>query len=227
MMLKHVFNWSSRPPEAASPAGTGEPPGGPDPAAPHDRRSRLERTPRSRRRSRLARQIAAAIASSTPKSRRRSRLARPDRGGDHASRAQIAAEIAFRPPAPTALRRAPGRARAPSGASPLRFQPCRSRRRSWLRCRVPPAPAALRRAVSNRPDPVGSWLRRWALLRALQRHSAASRTPTRSRRRLLFRRLQGRPLQRLFAALSRTAQITIWIAFRPPSSLRILGFRHL
>ncbi|KAK7385589.1 hypothetical protein VNO78_31315 [Psophocarpus tetragonolobus] len=56
-------------------AGTGEPPGGPDPAPPHDRRSRLERTPRSRR---------------------RSRLARPDRGGDRASRAQIVAEIAFR-----------------------------------------------------------------------------------------------------------------------------------
>ncbi|KAK7401068.1 hypothetical protein VNO78_12380 [Psophocarpus tetragonolobus] len=55
---------SSRPPEAASPAGTGEPPGGPDPAAPHDRRSRLERTPRSRQ---------------------RSRLARPNRGGDRVS----------------------------------------------------------------------------------------------------------------------------------------------
>ncbi|KAK7379954.1 hypothetical protein VNO78_32231 [Psophocarpus tetragonolobus] len=104
---------SSRPPAAASPAGTGEPPGGPDPAASHDQRSRLERTPRSRQ---------------------RSRLARPDRGGDRASRAQIAAEnrvsfdrpdriaveIAFRPPAPAALRRV-STAQIPSdlGASAL------------------------------------------------------------------------------------------------------------
>ncbi|KAK7376106.1 hypothetical protein VNO78_34958 [Psophocarpus tetragonolobus] len=98
---------SSRPPAAASPAGTGEPPGGPDPATPHDRRLRLERTPRSRRASPPGHpdrggdrashaQIAAEIASRTPRSQRRSRLARPDRGGDRVSRAQIAAEIAFR-----------------------------------------------------------------------------------------------------------------------------------
>ncbi|KAK7392096.1 hypothetical protein VNO78_20523 [Psophocarpus tetragonolobus] len=114
-LSSHGFNvtvsncWSassSRPPEAASPAGTGEPPGGPDPAAPHDRRSRLERTPRSRG-DRVSRaQIAAEIASRAPRSRQRSRLARPNCGGDRASRAQIAAEIAFRPPAPAALRRA-------------------------------------------------------------------------------------------------------------------------
>ncbi|KAK7404658.1 hypothetical protein VNO78_05613 [Psophocarpus tetragonolobus] len=172
---------SSRPPEAASPAGTGEPPGGPDPAAPHDRRSRLERTPRSRRRSRLARQIAAAIASSTPKSRRRSRLARPDRGGDRASRPNrggdrvsaarssgssprtgprtrskrrfTAAFSAVQIPSEI-LASVPRSARS-SGSSPRCLEPPRSRRilASALGA-APRTPAALRR-VSN-PDQIPS-----------------------------------------------------------------------
>ncbi|KAK7390632.1 hypothetical protein VNO78_25964 [Psophocarpus tetragonolobus] len=83
MELSFPFQ-SSRPPEAASPAGTGEPPGGPDPAAPHDRRSRLARPDRGGDRVSRA-QIKAEIASRAPRSRRRSRLARPNRGGDRVS----------------------------------------------------------------------------------------------------------------------------------------------
>ncbi|KAK7390392.1 hypothetical protein VNO78_25697 [Psophocarpus tetragonolobus] len=163
--LEVQFLMSSRPPEAASPAGTGEPPGGPDPAAPHDRRSRLARPDRGGDRVSRA-QIAAEIASRTPRSRRRSGLARPDRGRDRVSRAQIAAAIAPREPKSRRRSRfgrplqrlfAAHRAAHALQAAFHRcvFQPCRSRRRSWLRCRVPPALAALRRAVSN-PDQIPS-----------------------------------------------------------------------
>ncbi|KAK7395733.1 hypothetical protein VNO78_16300 [Psophocarpus tetragonolobus] len=126
---------SSRPLAAASPAGTGEPLGGPDPAAPHDRRSRLERTPRSRR---------------------RSRLARPNRGGDRVSvdrPDRVAAEIVSTA-ASAALRRV-STAQIPSdlGASALINRAARSSgsssrfRRLFQRFST----------VFFVPDPDGSW----------------------------------------------------------------------
>ncbi|KAK7395304.1 hypothetical protein VNO78_15855 [Psophocarpus tetragonolobus] len=131
--LKFPLDQSSRPPEAASPAGTGEPPGGPDPAAPYDRRSRLAHPDRGRDRVSRA-QIAAEIASRAPRSRRRSRLARPDRGGDRVSRAQIAAEIASRPPRSRQRSRLArpdrggDRASRAQIAAEIAFRPPRSRR---------------------------------------------------------------------------------------------------
>ncbi|KAK7380445.1 hypothetical protein VNO78_32956 [Psophocarpus tetragonolobus] len=123
----HDFGLSSRPPAAASPARTCEPPGGPNLAAPHfPRAARLEPV----------------------KGGDRVSNDRPDRGGHRLSAAQIAAEITLRrcstgPPAlQAALHRYVFSHADPVGD--LGFGA------------APRAPAVLRH-VSKRPDPVGSW----------------------------------------------------------------------
>ncbi|KAK7391257.1 hypothetical protein VNO78_19670 [Psophocarpus tetragonolobus] len=163
---------SSRLPAAASPAGTGEPPGGPDPAAPHDRRSRLERTPRSRRASPPGHpdrggDRASVLFHWAARAKRYSAAVsnRPDRGRDRASALfhwvartkRYSAAVSNRPDHGGNRVRSGDRAlalfcraaRAPSGTSPLRFQPRRSRRRSWVSTLLR---ALLLRRVLNRPD---------------------------------------------------------------------------